>query len=80
MALGAIGYLGLTIMLVGIVLVVIGVIFYELQLTANKPIQWWVWVLLALGATMTITGVIVTLVFLKHPPPPKTEAKYVFLE
>lgn len=67
----AAGYVGLAIMLIGIVLVVIGVVFYELQLTGNKPIQWWVWLLLSLGAVMTVAGLIVTLVFLKHPPPAK---------
>jgi hypothetical protein len=66
------GYVGLAIMLTGIVLVIIGVIFYEIQLTSNKPIQWWVWLLLSLGGVMTVAGLIVTLIFLKHPPPSKS--------
>ena len=72
------GYIGLFIMLLGIILTVVGIVYYELQISSNKPIAWWVWLLLSLGFVMTIIGMIVTFIFLRHPPAPKPEPIYVY--
>lgn len=61
-------------MITGIILVVIGVIFYELYIADNKSITWWIWLLLSLGVAMTVTGAIVTLVFLRQPAQDKDGA------
>lgn len=61
-------YIGLGILFAGVVLTIVGVVYYELQISANKPIAWWVWLLLSLGGVMVITGLIVAVIFLKHPP------------
>lgn len=68
MTLSAAGYAGLFTMLVGIILVILGVVFYEQHLTSNKNISWWVWTLLIVGIIATIVGMIITIMFLRHPP------------
>lgn len=74
----AAGWVGFSIMIVGIILVVLGVVFYEVNLINNKPISWWIWTLLILGIIMTIVGLIVTMIFLRHPPSSKETPLTVF--
>ena len=73
-----VGYFGLFILFSGIILMVVGVVYYELQVSSNKPIAWWVWFLLSLGTVLTIVGLIMVYLSLRHPPPPKPEPIYVY--
>lgn len=73
----AAGWIGLFIMLLGIILTIIGIVYYEIHLTSNKNISWWVWTLLVIGIVLTIIGTVLSLMFQKHPPSYDTEENVV---
>lgn len=61
--------IGITLIVVGVILVIIGVILYELNVQNNKPQGWWVWLLIGLGVGGVVIGAIITMSFLRKPPP-----------
>ena len=61
------GWIGLFIILIGMVLLIVGVVFHETYLTENRNISWWIWTLIVLGIIISVIGLIITFIFLKQP-------------
>ena len=69
MVLTASSGVGIFLLIAGVILVVIGVIMYEINVQNKKPQPWWVWLLIGLGVGLIVIGAIVTISFMKKAPP-----------
>lgn len=70
MAFRTASWITLVLMILGIILTVIGVSFYEAYIDTNKSRAWWIWLLIGLGLFLSIGGAVATMVLLSLPETP----------
>lgn len=70
MAFRAASWTTLIIMIVGIILTVIGVAFYEAYIDTSQSRAWWIWLLIGLGLFLSIGGAVATMILLSLPEKP----------
>lgn len=57
-------------MILGVVLVIIGIVLYEGNISNQRRQGWWVWLMLIGGVVLAVTGAILTVFLMRAPPEP----------